>query len=121
MLRAWWNRCVYFLVLLHEPASVPDIEVDHESFVDSLVKRNVILLGGPLPASSEPGIWAGYVLSCASRGDAQAIVASDPLVTHGLAVATVTTWDLVAINTAAIASELAITPDDVEAPAPDNC
>jgi hypothetical protein len=121
MMRPWWNRCVYFLVLLHEPASMPDIEVDHESFVDSLVKRNVILLGGSLPASSEPGIWAAYVLSCASHGDAQAIVASDPLVIHGLAVPTVTTWDLVAINTAAIASELAITPDDVEAPAPDNC
>jgi uncharacterized protein YciI len=112
---------VYFLVLLHEPASMPDVEVDHESFVDSLIQRNVILLGGSLPASSEPGIWAAYVLSCPSRDAAQAIVASDPLVTHGLAVPTVTAWDLVAINTAAIASDLAITPDDVEAPAPENC
>jgi hypothetical protein len=120
-MRPWWNRCVYFLVLLHEPVSMPDVEVDHESFIDSLIKRNVILLGGSLPASPEPGIWAAYVLSCASHGDALAIVASDPLVIHGLAVPTVTTWDLVAINTAAIASELAITPDDVEAPAPDNC
>jgi uncharacterized protein YciI len=103
---------VYFLVLLHEPAHQADIEVDHESFVDSLIKRNVILLGGPLPASSEPGVWAAYVLSCPSHYDAQAIVASDPLVMAGLAIPTVTPWDLVAINTAAIADELAITPHD---------
>lgn len=103
---------MYFLVLLHEPSDKPDVEVDHESFVDSLIKSNVVLLGGPLPTSSEPGIWAAYVLVCASHDDAQAIVARDPLVTAGLAVATVTPWDVVAINTAAIAHELAITPDD---------
>jgi uncharacterized protein YciI len=103
---------VYFLVLLHEPPDIPSVEVDHESFVDSLIKRNVILLGGPLPASSEPGIWAAYVLSCPSLSDAQAIVASDPLVTGGLAVPAIIVWDLVAINTAAIAIELAITPGD---------
>ena len=103
---------MYFLVLLHEPTDKPDIEVDHESFVDSLIKRNVILLGGRLPASPDPGIWAAYVLSCASYDDAVEIVASDPLVTHGLAIPTITTWDLVAINTGAIADELAITPFD---------
>src|ERR1700722_20782192 len=96
----------YFLVLLHEPPDIPSVEVDHESFVDSLIKRNAILLGGPLPASPEPGIWAAYVLSCPSRSDAQAIVASDPLVVHGLAIPTITAWDLVAINIAAIADEL---------------
>jgi uncharacterized protein YciI len=103
---------MYFLVLLHEPPDIPGIEVDHEPFVDSLIKQNVILLGGPLQASPESGIWAAYILSCPSRDDAQAIVARDPLVVHGLAVPTVTAWDLVGVNTAAIASDLAITPDD---------
>ena len=81
---------MYFLVLLHEPPDIPGIEVDHEPFVDSLIKQNVILLGGPLQASPESGIWAAYILSCPSRDDAQAIVARDPLVVHGLAVPTVT-------------------------------
>jgi uncharacterized protein YciI len=103
---------MYFLVLLHEPSDEPAGEVDHESFVDSLIKRNVILLGGPLPTSPEPGIWAAYVLACSSHDDAQAIVATDPLVTQGLAIPTISTWHLVAINTGAIAAELAINPND---------
>jgi hypothetical protein len=103
---------VYFLVLLHEPPERPEVDVDHEAFVDSLIRSNLILLGGPLRSSPEPGIWAAYVLSCPTPDVAQAVVATDPLVTHGLAVPTVTTWELVAINPAAITVELAVTPDD---------
>lgn len=103
---------MYFLVLLGEPGQPAG---DHEAFIDSLIARNAVLLGGPFaePIASAPGVWAAYVLSCGSLDEARAIVATDPLVTEGRAATSITPWELVAINIAAVRPDLVVTPDDI--------
>lgn len=98
-------------MLLGEPVK----PVEHEAFIDSLIARNVVLLGGPLGATppTAPGVWAAYVVSCVSLDEAQAVVAADPLVTDGRAAASIVPWELVAINIAAVSPELVVTPDDI--------
>jgi uncharacterized protein YciI len=81
-------------------------EPDHERFVDSLVDRNVILLGGPFDGEPVARVSAAYVLRCSDIDEARAVVATDPLVVAGAAVATVTRWDLVGIDVDAIDDEL---------------
>lgn len=106
---------MYFLVLLGDPAGQPEGPVDHEAFIDSLIARNAVLLGGALaePPASAPGVWAAYVLSCGSLDEARAIVATDPLITDAGVTATVTPWELVAVNPAAVSPELVVTPEDI--------
>ena len=81
-------------------------EPDHEPFIDSLVDRNVILLGGPFDGEPVAGISAAYVLRCRDIDEARAVVATDPLVAARAVVATVTRWDLVGINLDAIDDDL---------------
>jgi uncharacterized protein YciI len=95
---------VYFLVLLQDLRT--DRTVDHEPFIDSLIERNLILLGGPFVDEPEAGVESAYVLRCETRAEAEAIVATDPLVSSGAVTATVSTWDLVGINTGAIDPDL---------------
>ena len=97
---------MYFLVLLREDFDASAI--DHESFVDSLIERNLVLLGGPFVGEPYPGVTAAYVLRCADADEAAAIVATDPLVTSGTCVSTVVGWDLVGIDLAAIDPELTV-------------
>jgi uncharacterized protein YciI len=92
---------MYFLVLLRDAAPEPP-EVDHEPFIDWLDERNLVLLGGPFEPEPSPGISAAYVLRCASREEAEGIVALDPLVSSGACKPTVVEWQLVGINRAAI-------------------
>jgi hypothetical protein len=87
----------YYLVWLR-PTGRP--APDHEPFVDSLIERDAILLGGPV------GGAAAYVLRCAEKAEADRIVATDPLVTSGAATATVTEWQLVGVNLRAIDPDL---------------
>jgi hypothetical protein len=91
----------YFLVLLRERAETAG-EIDHEPFIDSLVERNLVLLGGGFTEPPLDGVAAAYVLRCGTRTEAEAVVATDPLVASGACTATVTGWDLVGINTAAV-------------------
>jgi uncharacterized protein YciI len=97
---------MYFLVLLQDLH--PDHAVDHEPFIDSLIARNVILLGGGFDDPPRPGIGAAYVLRHDSLAEAEATVATDPLVRSGAVIATVTAWDLVGINAAAIDPDLQV-------------
>jgi uncharacterized protein YciI len=94
---------VYFLVLLTDRADAPAQPPDHEPFVDSLVERGLVLLGGPL----EPG-GAAYVLRCGSLAEARAVVAEDPLVTSGAVTATVAPWDLVGIDPRLVDPDLVV-------------
>jgi uncharacterized protein YciI len=100
---------VYFLVLLRPAASWDGDIPDHDPFTDSLVERNLILLGGPFSGEPVAGVRAAYVLRCADLDEARAIVAGDPLVASGADEASVMAWDLVGINLAAIDPDLTTT------------
>jgi hypothetical protein len=101
----------YFVVLLQPVAGGPD-PPEHDPFVDSLLARNLVLLGGPL-ALAPAGADAAYVLRCGSLSEAREIVADDPLVTSGSRRAEVVEWELVGINPEAIDAELVLRPGDV--------
>lgn len=89
---------MYYLITLAEPDEKASAEIDHESFIDSLVQRQLVLLGGPLDGVPWSGATAAYVLRCDSRQQANDLVATDPLVVSGVATATVRHWDLAAID-----------------------
>jgi hypothetical protein len=83
---------------------------DHEPFVDSLVERNLVLLGGEL----EPPLLdadGAYVLTCGSLEEARRLAADDPLVSSGSARAGVVAWQLVGINPDAIDADLVLRPE----------
>ncbi len=80
---------MYYLVLFNEAREPTDDLPDHEPFIDSLIARHAILLGGTFDEPPLPGLSAAYVLRCASDEEARAIVAADPLVAAGVAVPTV--------------------------------
>ena len=101
----------YFLVLLQPVAGGAD-PPEHEPFTDSLLARNLILLGGGLDLPLA-GADAAYVLACGSLPEAREIVAGDPLVTSGSRRAEVVEWELVGINPEAIDAELVLRPGDV--------
>jgi hypothetical protein len=84
---------VYFLVLLTElpHGGAPP---EHEPFIDALIERELILLGGPLEGT--PSV--GYVLRCASLDEARSVVATDPLVSSGACTAAIAAWKLVGID-----------------------
>jgi len=103
---------VYVLVLLIA-APTTDEDPDHEPFVDSLIRRNAVLLGGPFAGEPLPDVSAAYVLRCADLAEAAALVATDPLVTAGAAIPAIAQWDLVGINPSAIDPDIEIRPGDV--------
>jgi uncharacterized protein YciI len=102
---AFYDSAVYFLVLLQESGSADDVA--HEPFIDSLVERNLVLLGGDFDEEAFPGVTAAYVLRCGDLAEAEAVVATDPLVASGACEATVVGWDLVGVNLNAIDPYLA--------------
>jgi uncharacterized protein YciI len=100
---------VYFLVVITD-AGRPDSSMpDHEPFVDLLIERRQVLLGGRLVTQSpgSPAI-AAYVLRCESLAEAERLAAADPLVEIGGASSTVTQWDLVALDLRAVESGTAV-------------
>jgi uncharacterized protein YciI len=92
---------VYVLVTLLEGPRFGEVDVDHEPFIDSLVAKHLVLLGGDL-VESGPGIRAAYVLRCDDLATAEAIVASDPLVTSGVMRSQLAEWQLVGIDLGAV-------------------
>jgi uncharacterized protein YciI len=105
---------VYYLVQLHDRPDAPaDSNADHDPYIDDLIARNRVLLGGPFEDAPPPGVFAAYVLRCDSMDDARAIVATDPLVTSGQVSATIHGWRLVGVNTDAIDDGLIILPSDI--------
>jgi uncharacterized protein YciI len=105
---------MYFLVTLRARPDGAGAPEDHEQFVDSLIARNVILLGGRFSTPLDRDVSLAYVLRCDSQQAAEAIVNADPLVRSGRADPTITNWILVAINTAAIDDGLVVTPGHPE-------
>jgi uncharacterized protein YciI len=100
----------YVLVLLDAVETGGDVEEGaHEEFVDSLIARNLVLLGGELELGTA---FAAYVLR-ASLADAESIVAEDPLVVAGVAQPRFVPWELVGVNPDAIDEVLIVRPGDI--------
>jgi uncharacterized protein YciI len=104
----------YFLVMLDELSSASAREAhlaEHEHFVDSMVARNLVLLGGEFDEKVGAS-YAAYVLAADGTAAAMAIAADDPLVRHGHVSPHVVEWCLIGINRRAIAPEQWLEPTD---------
>jgi uncharacterized protein YciI len=99
---------VYVLVLMNEVAGaeVALAEDAHEDFIDSLIARNLVLLGGPF-GGRVGDATAAYVLHCDSLSAAREIAADDPLAVAGAVPLEFVEWQLVGIDPAAIEPSLA--------------
>jgi len=94
---------VYVVVFLRQGENAQDERHDeaHEAFIDSLISRHAILLGGPLGALLGD-VDGAYVLRCGSLDEAREIASEDPLVVHGVSRAECLEWQLVGIDVDAI-------------------
>jgi uncharacterized protein YciI len=97
---------MYFLVLLQLSPDAPADVPEHEPFIDCLIERHVVLLGGGFDPEPADSVIGGYLLHVEDRAAAEAIVATDPYLTSGACTATITHWDLVAIDKEAIDPDL---------------
>ena len=100
---------MYALVILRETGDAVE-EPEHEPFIDSLIERRMVLMGGPFDSAIVPAATAAYVLRCADRAEAEAVVATDPLVVSGAYQAVVAQWNLVGIDLGAIDAGLVLSP-----------
>ena len=89
---------------LHAPA--------HERFISSLIKQNVVLLGGAF-AKAVDDAWAAYVLRCSGVDEAHGLVAEDPFVVHDVVRPECVEWELVGVDPDAIEASAVIRPEDI--------
>jgi uncharacterized protein YciI len=105
----------YVLVLLRAGENADDEPVHaaaHEAFISSLIRRNLILLGGAL-ADPVDDVYAAYLLRCDGVDEARAIAAEDPFVVDDVLRAHCVEWPLVGINPDAIEDSMLVRPADV--------
>ena len=105
----------YVLVILREGEQVEQessFAAEHERFIDSLIERNLVLLGGPF-ASPVGDADAAYLLRCESVEEARAIAAGDPYARGRVVLPECVEWELVGINPDAIDPDAVIRPQDV--------
>ena len=84
----------------------------HDRFVSSLIKRNVVLLGGRFAMAVEDA-YAAYVLRCSGVDEARRIAAEDPFVVHDVVRPDCVEWELVGVNPDAIDASAVIRPEEV--------
>jgi uncharacterized protein YciI len=105
----------YVLVILRRGANADNQQAyatAHERFIDSLITRNLVLLGGGF-AESIDDAGAAYLLRCSGVEEARQIAAADPYVDHDVVRAECVVWELVGINPAAIDAAAVLRPEDV--------
>jgi hypothetical protein len=95
---------VHALVLLAAGAGGDpsgELEEKHMAFIDSLIDRRKVVLGG---AWKPPvaGFEGAYLLSCGSLAEARAIADSDPLARAKAVRPEVIEWELVAVDPDAV-------------------
>jgi uncharacterized protein YciI len=106
---------VYVLVLFREGASQGQLEAHagaHRDFVTSLVRRNVVVLGGDF-AEPISDAHAAYLLHCESIAAAHETIAEDPFFAHGVLEPRLVEWRLVGVNPDAVDPSDLLTPRDV--------
>jgi uncharacterized protein YciI len=84
----------------------------HREFISSLIRRNLVLLGGAF-AKPVGDAYVAYLLHCGGLEEARAITAEDPFVRHGVLRPDYVEWDLVGINPEAIAADAVVRPADI--------
>jgi uncharacterized protein YciI len=100
----------YYLVLLIPGANHAAGEqhyAAHVEFIDEMAAANAVLLGGDFEAAID-GAEAAYLLHTASRSEAEAWAARDPLVRHAVYRPKIVAWRLVGIAQRAIDPALAM-------------
>ena len=105
----------YVLVLFREGPNLGRREKHaeaHADFVTSLIRRNLVLLGGDFRERVD-GAQAAYLVRCGSFAEAQELVADDPYFSEGVFRPALVEWDLVGINPDAIDAGAIVTPRDV--------
>lgn len=105
----------YVLVILRGGRNAKDEQLHapaHERFISSLIKQNVVLLGGAF-AKAANDAHAAYVLRCSGVGEARGIVSEDPFVVHDVVRPECVEWELVGVNPDAIDSSAVVRPEDV--------
>lgn len=105
----------YVLVILRRGGNADDEPLHaeaHERYIDSLIERNLVLLGGGF-AEAVGDLDAAYVLRCGSLQEARELVATDPYVINDVARPDSVIWELVGINPDAIDAGAVIRPEDI--------
>jgi uncharacterized protein YciI len=105
----------YVLVLLRRGANADDEPAHaeaHERFIDSLITRNLVLLGGGF-AEDVDDTEGAYLLRCGSLEEAREIAGTDPYAVHNVVRQELVIWELVGINPEAIDAAAVIRPQDV--------
>jgi uncharacterized protein YciI len=106
----------YVLVILRPGGNADDEPLHaeaHERFIDSLIERNLVLLGGGFAEATVGGADGAYLLRCGSLEEARELVATDPYVSNDVACADPVVWELVGINPDAIDEAAVIRPQDI--------
>ena len=106
---------LHVLVLFRAGPAIAERELhahDHTAFVESLIRRNTILLGGDFGDVFE-GFHVAYLLRCESVDEARAIAADDPFFGRGVFEPVLSEWELVGVNVEAIPPAPVVTPGDV--------
>jgi uncharacterized protein YciI len=106
---------VYVLVVLRAGERATDeplYAAEHERFIDSLIERNLVLLGGGFAEPIGDSV-AAYVLHCETVDEARGLVESDPYVANGVLQPKLAQWELVGINPDAIDAGSVVRPEDV--------
>jgi len=105
----------YVLVILRrgENAGEERLHAEaHERFIDSLIERNLVLLGGGF-ADAIDDAGGAYLLRCGSVEEARELAATDPYVVHDVVRPECVVWELVGINPDAIDAAAVLRPEDV--------
>jgi uncharacterized protein YciI len=105
----------YVLVILRRGGNADDERLHaeaHEQFIDSLIERNLVLLGGGF-AESIDDADAAYLLRCSGVEEARRIAAADPYVVHDVVRPEPVVWELVGINPDAIDEAAVLRPEDI--------
>jgi uncharacterized protein YciI len=100
----------YFLVVLKAGPAVdeePRHAGAHVGFIDSLIERRLVFLGGDFSTAVD-GMSAAYLLRCNSIEEAQAVAAEDPYSIHGVYETETVEWQLVGIDPELIDSNLVV-------------
>lgn len=105
----------YVLVILRRARNADDEQAHaaaHERFIDSLIERNLVLLGGGFAESVDDANGA-YLLRCSSVEEARRIAATDPYAVNDVLHPECVVWKLVGINPDAIDEAAVLRPEDV--------
>jgi uncharacterized protein YciI len=105
----------YVLVILRGGGNAGDDQLHapaHERFINSLIRQNLVLLGGAF-AEAVDDAYAAYVLRCSGVEEAGRIVAADPFVIQDVVRPECVVWELVGVNPDAIDVSVVVRPEDV--------